>query len=106
MADSQIHLAQRENDARFQWDDRIVPNHHDCIDCHREMEQDRATRLWFIPEEIGDRKPFFREDFISVFETMDGWLCADCFYERSLEPVSDEPRPQPARLFLVKGGAA
>lgn len=77
--------------------DNSTPNRHDCIGCHREIEQDDDTRWWFFSDEFPYTKPTHRCDFTVPFETEEGvWCNEGCYNELAIN--ADEPK-----LFLVGG---
>ena len=97
MADSQVTLAQRENDVRFS-SEPSSPNRHECVLCLREIEQD-GHRRWFFSDAAWT--PTFRSDFVDAFQTQQGWICStSCFNDHAVEAE------QYAGLFLIQGGAA
>lgn len=61
-----------------------IPNQEECFLCHRMIEQDDDSRLWFDAE-LG-RKPCFRSDWLDAFETQEGWCCgSDCYNDHAVE---------------------
>lgn len=75
------------------------PNTQTCYLCHREIEQDDDSRLWF--DASLPWKPTWRSDWLDSFETQQGWCCSTtCFNDHAIEAEESS-----TRIHLV-GGAA
>ena len=83
MADSQFHLAQIENDARFSFE--YEPNREECFLCHRMIQQSADFDRWFIEDESG-WIPTHYSDFTDAYETQEGWVCGpECWDNHAVD---------------------
>jgi hypothetical protein len=106
LADSQVYLAQRENDRRFSGE--LYPNREECFMCHRVIQQDDSTRRWFLEDDaqMGEHYCLTFCDSLDAFETQGGWCCSTICWNENCALNEDESIPVRPVLFLVKAVTA